>query len=65
MPKFTLHATITVSAYCVVEAATLEEAVKKSEDLPAELSFNGSGNSAEDAWLVEEADGMPTNIHAD
>lgn len=62
MPKFTLHAEVVVSAYCEVEADTLEEAIEKSKDLPAELSFNGSGNTPEDAWLVEEVDGMPTNI---
>jgi hypothetical protein len=62
MPKFKLSCEVTVSAYCEVHAPTLEEAIKLSEDLPPELSFNGSGNTATQAWLIEEADGMPTNI---
>jgi hypothetical protein len=65
MPKFKLNCIITVSAFCEVEASTLEQAIKLSEDLPAELSFNGSGNSPEEAWLVEEIDGLPDQIRGE
>ena len=60
--KYKLSAAVTVSTYCEVEADSPEEAITKSRDLPAQLSFNGSGNTAEDAWLVEEADGEPQGI---
>lgn len=60
--RYTLTAEITVSAYCQVEAKSKEEAIEKAKELPPELSFTGSGNTALGAWLVEEADGEPLNI---
>jgi hypothetical protein len=65
MPKFRLHSDITVSAYCEVEAISLEAAKKIAEGMHGELSFNGSGNSPKDAWLVEDVDGEATNIRGE
>lgn len=60
--KYHLSCAITVSAYCEVEADSEAEAVEKSRELTPALSFNGSGNSADQNWLIEDADGEPENI---
>lgn len=53
---------VTVSCYCEVEARSEAEARKKAEELMPALSFNGSGNTADQNWLIEEADGEPFDI---
>lgn len=63
MPIFKLGARVTVSAYTEVDAPTLEEAIEEAAGRSVELSYNGSGNSADEVWLVEEADGTPEGIH--
>lgn len=57
MPIFNLSSDITCSVYTDVEADTLEEAIQIAADRPVELYFNGSGNSPEDVWCLEEPDG--------
>jgi hypothetical protein len=63
MPIFRLGCEVTVSAYTDVEADSLEAAILISEQREIELSFVGSGNSSRDVWLVEDPDGIPSNIH--
>lgn len=60
--KFYLSASVAVSAFTVVEAATLEEAIKIAEEREVCLHFNGSGTDPEDVWCVEDADGSPLDI---
>lgn len=62
MPIFHLGCRVTVSAYTEVDADTLEQAIEAAADRPVELSFNGSANSADEVWLVEEMDGSPQHI---
>lgn len=62
MPKFSLNCEVTVSAYTVVEAATLEEAIELSRERDVRLDFNGAGTDENSEWLIEEADGCPKNI---
>jgi hypothetical protein len=62
MPRFNLSAIITVSAFCEVEADSLEEAIEKSQSLPPAYHSIGSGTDPEENWCVEEIDGEPVEI---
>lgn len=66
MPHFNLSAKITVSAYTLVEAETLEEAINIAKSREA---VNGAlgGHSEKDVWIVDEIDGepLPSSIHED
>lgn len=66
MPQFNLSATVTVSAYTMVEAETLEEAINIAKSREA---VNGAlgGHSEKDVWIVDEIDGepLPNSIHED
>ena len=64
MPKFILTAQVTVSTYTAIEAETLEEAIKISEDRDVVIGGNCSGESEEFSWIVEEIDGEPENIRS-
>lgn len=61
MPKFTLACQVTVSAYTMVEAVDLDEAVKIAEGRDVWFA-NEAGGENNEAWLIEEADGAPQNI---
>lgn len=61
MPKFMLACQVTVSAYTVVEAADLNEAVHIAEG--RDVGFAGTGTDDDEVWLIEEADGSPRHIH--
>ena len=65
MAKFSLSAMVSVSAYTVVEADTLEEAIKEAQDRYATIGGVGSGADPHSEWVIEEADGEPTNITCD
>ena len=64
MPKFDLSCAVTVSAYTTVEAATLEEAIEIAEGRNVVLGGPGCGESEDESWIIEDADGSPTDIHA-
>ena len=64
MAKFNLSAAVTVSAFTVVEAETLEEAIEIAEGREVCLHFNGSGTDPREVWCVEDADGDATDIHS-
>lgn len=61
--KFNLSAAVTVSAWTVVEAESLDEAIAKSANRQAVLGGIGSGALPEESWIIEDADGDPMNIH--
>ncbi len=62
MKKFTMGATLTVSAWTVVEAETEEEALKIAEarDVGA-MSSNAIYPDDSESWHFEN-DGLPQNI---
>lgn len=59
---FKLSGAVTVSAYTEVEADSLEEAIEIANDREAVLHFNGSGTYIEEQWLVDDIDGLVTDI---
>ena len=60
--RFRLHCSVTVSAFTVVEANTLAEAIEEAEGRNVELCFDGSGVSPFESWCIEDADGEPTDV---
>ena len=62
MPTFKFSAVIGVSAYTTVEADTEEEALEIAERREPVIGGRTSGFSDDEHWIVEEADGTPTNI---
>ncbi len=62
MPRFKLAAQVTVSAYTMVEAKTVQEAIRIAEQ--RDTAISGRGHTQNEFWIVEEADGMPENIHS-
>lgn len=64
MPKFNLSSMVTVSAYTVVEADTLEKAIEISKKREAVNGTTGGG-SEDECWIVDEIDGapQPSSIH--
>jgi len=65
MPKYSLSAQITVSAFCEVEAESPEEAIEKSQSMGAVIHSYNTGTSPKESWCVEEIDGEPMGISAD
>ncbi len=62
MQDYRLTALVTCTATTVVRAASLEEAIKLSMGRSPALGFPGSGANEETEWVVDAADGEPTNI---
>lgn len=64
MPKFNLSSMVTVSAYTVVEADTLEDAIEISKKREV-VNQSVGGCSENDMWIVDEIDGEPhpNSIH--
>jgi hypothetical protein len=64
---FTLHGSVTVSAYTRVEADTIEEALEIARERSefVEMEFNGSRTDPEKTWLVDSIDGEVVDIHYD
>jgi hypothetical protein len=56
-------ASVTVSAYTVVEADTLEEAMRIAEKRVPVIGGPSSGEEETESWIIDDADGMPENIH--
>lgn len=64
--KYTLSAHITVSAYTVVEADSLEEAVAASKEREVDTDFGGGVRPDHNtSWVVSAIDGEPHNIRAE
>lgn len=64
MPKFHLNGYVTVSASTAIEADTLEEAIKKAENLPV-MHFTQAHGVEDAVWVVEDMDGSAQEIYAD
>jgi hypothetical protein len=62
MKKFTLSGIVGVSVYTVVEAETLEEAIKISEDRDVVKYQWGDENLKNESWVNDEYDGEVRNI---
>ncbi len=62
MPTYKFAAEVTVSAYTIVEADTLEDAIEQAEERDAVIGGLHSGEQAEESWIIETADGSATNI---
>lgn len=62
MATYNLSCIVTVSAYTIVEADSLEEAIEKAKVRSVELHFNGSGTDPDEVWCIEDADGEPENV---
>ena len=65
MAKFALYGSVTVSAYTEVEAETLEEAIKISQDRYAYIGGVGSGAEPEEVWVVDYIDGDVVDVHGE
>lgn len=63
MATYTLGAVVGVSAYTVVEADSLEEAIKEAKDREPVIGGNGSGTDENEQWIIDDADGTPSDIH--
>lgn len=63
--RFQLTANVTVSAYTIVEADSLEEAIEAATDRAVAIGGIGSGELDDETWIIEEADGEPMNIHGE
>ena len=62
MATFELSCTVGVSAFTVVEADTVEEAIEIAKSRPVVIWSRGE--SKEEAWVIDDADGEPMDIHA-
>lgn len=62
MPTFNLGARVTVSAYTIVEADTLEQAIEIARERQVVLGGIASGSNDEEQWVIEDADGTPVDI---
>ncbi len=60
--RFKLHAHVTVSCYIEVDAATEQEALTLAEENGNIVLKDEAGGDYESQWVIEEADGMPTEI---
>jgi len=60
--KFLLACHVTVSAYTVVEADTLEQAFKeaKTREVVIDGAYSGTQYTH---WVIDDADGSAENIH--
>lgn len=65
MAIFKLSAEVTVSAYTIVEAETLDEAIQIARNREAAIGLLHTTNDPNEQWIIEEADGGPQNIHED
>ena len=65
MPVFRLGALVTVSAYTEVEAETLEDAIAEAAGREIVLGSLHNGSDKSEQWVIDAADGEPTNIPED
>ena len=62
MPVFKLSCLVGVSAYTEVEAETLEDAIEEAKRREVVIGGPRSGYYPEESWIIEDADGEPTEI---
>lgn len=62
MKEYRLKSKITISAYTVVEADTLEEAIEIAKSRDTIDYINTSRYNTKDTWISEEVDGEPFDI---
>jgi hypothetical protein len=65
MAKFLLGCKVTVSAYTEVESETLEDAIEEAEGREVAMGGVNSGNSPDEFWIIDDADGSPQDIRGD
>ena len=65
METFNLVAKVTVSAYTKVRANNLEDAIKAAQTRGVELGGESTPHDPREVWIIEEADGMASNILSD
>ena len=53
---------VTVSAYTIVEAESMEKALEMGAEREAVIGDERFGNDARSEWIICEADGEPQNI---
>lgn len=63
MTEFKLSCVVTVSAYTVVSADNLDEAIRLSAERQVVIGGPGHGEAENDSWVIEDADGSPADIH--
>jgi hypothetical protein len=64
MKTFHLTCKLGISAYTIVEANNLEDAIEIANDRQL-MQIVNSGDTADDTWMVDELDGTPYDIHED
>ena len=62
MPKYKLSAVLTIGIYTEVEANSLEEAIKISEDRKIESYHFGDKEQVYESWISDDFDGVPCKI---
>lgn len=62
MAKYNLTALVVVSACVTVEADSLEEAIELAKEREVVLEVVGSGARQAEVWILDDADGLPTDI---
>lgn len=60
---FKLVCEVTVSAHTEVDAASLEDAIEISKEREVVVTTGHDGAEVGEQWLLEDADGSPSNIH--
>ena len=63
MAKFNLEAKITISVHTVVEANSIEDAIKIAEQRDDILHSTYQNGDPNKHWIVDEFDGLPMDIH--
>lgn len=63
MKVFNLSAEVTISIYTKVEAETIEQAIEIAENRSIERYRWGDKQQSSKAWISDEYDGLPTDIH--
>lgn len=63
MAQFKLGCTVGVSAYTVVYADTLEQAIELARLRDVEIGDERCGVDCKQVWAITDADGAPTDIH--
>lgn len=64
--KYRVEAKITIGTWTMVDADSKEEAIRIAEERDEKMSFiNNSGLDEKEAWIIQEIDGEPFDLHAE
>lgn len=63
MAEYELSAVVGVTAYTIVEADSLDEAIEIAGHRSAVIGGTGTGSDDREQWIIDDADGEPTDIH--